>query len=302
MKKLIESDVKFIESEHKYINANGKELSGITKMINSLVFPEKYNGVSDEVLAAAAERGTLIHNMCEEFAINGTVQDFMPDEVANFVNLVNQHGIEFGKAEYLVSDGGQNFATMIDLLDKSKNLYDIKTTSTLDEEYLSWQLSCEAVLFEIQNPGVEVGKLFAIWLKNDRCELREIKRYPDEAIEALMVAWVDGTVFDNPMKKIAPIDLGTIEQIRNLETHIVELEETTKELKKQRERLTSGILAIMMDKGVKRWETDNVKITVKSAYQRSGIDTKKLQEEMPEVAKKYEKITTVKESLLITLK
>ena len=302
MKNLKESNVKFVADSHKYINEAGKELSGITNMINSLVFPEKYKGVSYEVLAAAAERGTLIHNMCEDFAINGTVNDFMPDEVANFVNLVNQHGIEFCKSEYLVSDGGQNFATMVDLLDKSNNLYDIKTTSTLDEEYLSWQLSCEAVLFEIQNPGIEVGKLFAIWLKNDRCELREIKRYPDEAIEALMVAWVDGTSFDNPMKKIAPIDLGTIEQIRNLETHIVELEEMTKEMKKQRERLTSGILSIMLDKGVKSWETEHVKITVKSAYQRAGIDAKKLQEEMPEVAKKYEKITNVKETLLITLK
>lgn len=302
MKNLKESNVKFVADGHKYVNEDGRELSGITTMIKQLVFPEKYSGASEEVLQAAAERGTLIHEMCEKFAINDTVNDFMPDEVANFVNLVNQHGIEFEKAEYLVSDGGQNFATMIDLLDKSNNLYDIKTTATLDEEYLSWQLSCEAVLFEIQNPGVEVGKLFAIWLKNDRCELKEVKRYPDEAIESLMVAWVEGSEFDNPMKKIAPIDLGTIEQIRNIETHIVELEETTKELKKQRDSLTSGILSIMLDKGVKSWETDHVKITVKSAYQRAGIDTKRLQAEMPEVAKKYEKITNVNETLLITLK
>ena len=168
---LKQSKIEFYKESHQYVNPDtGKELSGITGIIKDLVFQDKYAGVSEEVLKAAAERGTAIHEMCEEFAINGTVDAFIPDEVQAFINHFSIRGTKFIASEYLVSDE-QNIATMIDLVDEEGNIYDIKTTSTLDKEYLSWQLSICATLFEIQNIGKDAGKLYGIWLNGDRCDV-----------------------------------------------------------------------------------------------------------------------------------
>ena len=60
-----------------------------------------------------------------------------------------------------------------------ESLCDIKTTATLDKEYLSWQLS----MYELAI-GYQFEKLYCIWLpKGQIGELVEIERIPREKIE-----------------------------------------------------------------------------------------------------------------------
>lgn len=299
---LKQSKIEFFKESHQYVNPDtGNELHGITGIIKELVFPDKYAGVSDEVLNAAAERGTAIHEMCEDFAINGTVEAFMPDEVQAFVNRFSISGTKFIAAEYLVSDE-KNVATMIDLVDEEGNLYDIKTTSTLDKEYLSWQLSICATLFEIQNIGKDAGKLFGIWFKGDRCEVVEVKRLPDEAVEALLVAYLEGTTFTNPQKQLDSTDELQMAKLLEVEQSIIRIEDEAKRMKEVRQQYVDYMLKEMKDRGVKTLETDNIKITVKDAYKRTSIDTAALKKDMPELADKYSKESEVKESLIIKIK
>lgn len=299
---LKQSKVEFYKESHQYVNPDtGNELSGITGIIRDFVFPDKYAGVSEEVLKAAAERGTAIHDMCEQFAITGTVAAFMPDEVQAFVNHYSICGTKFISAEYLVSDE-QKIATMIDLVDEDGNLYDIKTTSTLDKEYLSWQLSICACLFEIQNIGKVAGKLFGIWLKGDRCEVVEVKRLPDEAVESLLVAYLEGTCFTNPMKQLDSTDEVQMAKIAEVEEAIIRLETQVKSMKEVRQQYVDYMLAEMKSRGVKTLETEAVKLTLKDAYTRSTIDTAALKKDMPDVAAKYSKESAVKESLIIKIK
>ena len=58
----------------------------------------------------------------------------------------------------------------------------------------------------------------------------------------------------------------------------------------------------MEEKGMKTFETENIRITYKAPQERVTIDTAKLKKENPLVAKAYEKTTQVKASLVITLK
>lgn len=299
---LKKSKIEFYKESHQYVNPDtGNELHGITGIIKELVFPDKYACVSEEVLNAAAERGTAIHEMCEEFSINGTVEAFMPDEVQAFVNHFSISGTKFINAEYLVSDE-QNIATMIDLVDEDGNLYDIKTTSTLDKEYLSWQLSICATLFEIQNIGKDAGKLFGIWLKGDRCEVVEVKRLPDEAVEALLVAYFEGTTFTNPLKQLDSTDELQMAKLLEVEQSIIRLEDEAKRMKEVRQQYVDYMLAEMKKRGVKTLETDNIKLTVKDAYKRTSIDTAALKKDLPDVATKYSKESLIKESLIIKIK
>lgn len=299
---LKQARVVFFEEGHRYITADGRELSGITSIINRLVFPDKYKGVDEQVLKEAAAKGTAIHEMCEEFAINGTVSDFMPDEVTNFVTMCSVNNLKFIDAEYLVSDGGQNFATKIDLVDEDCNIYDIKTTSTLDKEYLSWQLSICAALFEMQNPGVEVGRLYGIWLHDDRSALVEVPRLPDSAVEQLLISALEGDEFRNPLKLLAETERNEMTLIASCEAAIINLKEKIKELEATQKEAKVFMLAEMKKRGVKTLETDNLRITVKDAYERKSVDTDRLKKTRPEIYKEYEKTSKVSESLIITLK
>lgn len=298
---LKQSNVTFEKEGHKYTTADGRELSGITGIIKALVFPNKYAGVSEEVLKAAAERGTAIHEMCEEFAINGTVESFMPYEVKAFINHFSIRGTKFIASEYLVSDE-QNIATMIDLVDEEGNIYDIKTTSTIDKEYLSWQLSICATLFEIQNIGKNAGKLYGIWLKGDRCDVVEVKRLSDDAVEALLVAYLEGTEFSNPLKQLDSTDELQMAKLLEVEQSIVRLEDEAKRMKEVRQQYIDYMLTEMKNRGVKTLETENIKLTVKDAYKRTSIDTAALKKDFPEVVAKYSKESEVKESLIIKIK
>ena len=299
---LKQARVVFFEEGHRYLTADGRELSGITSIINKLVFPDKYKGVDQTTLSEAAAKGTAIHNMCEEFALSGTVSDFMPDEVTNFVTMCSVNNLKFIDAEYLVSDGGQNFATKIDLVDEDCNIYDIKTTSNLDKEYLSWQLSIGAAFFEMQNPGVEVGKLFGIWLHDDRSALVEVPRLPDSAVEQLLIAAMEGGEFHNPLKLLAETERNEMTLIASCEASIIRLKVQIKELEATQKEAKDFMLQEMKKRGVKTLETDNLRITVKDAYERKSVDTERLKKTRPEIYKEYEKTSKVAESLVITLK
>ena len=62
--KLIKSQVVFNPNEHTYMLGD-KELSGITSVISRQLFPDKYRDVPEYMLRKAAERGTMIHSICE---------------------------------------------------------------------------------------------------------------------------------------------------------------------------------------------------------------------------------------------
>ena len=90
----------------------------------------------------------------------------------------------------------------------------------------------------------------------------------------------------------------TINKLSLLEKELARLDEMEKEAKKQRE-----ILYGLMDKvGVKSIVTDNLLITKVNPTTSKTIDSKKLKEELPEIAEKYSKISNKKGYVKITIR
>lgn len=58
------SGVVFDEHRHLY-SLNGKPLKGITGMIGRQLFPDKYDGIPQDVLKKAAEYGSSVHSTIE---------------------------------------------------------------------------------------------------------------------------------------------------------------------------------------------------------------------------------------------
>lgn len=293
---LIKSPVEFNQELHTY-HLDGVELSGVTGMLKKTLFADKYAGISEEILKKAAAYGTGVHEAVELYHTLG-IDDGSP-ELAKYKELVG--GVTFEASEYLVSDN-ENIASSIDLVFTDKDghivLADIKTTyGGLDKNYLSWQLSVYAYLFERQNPGLHVDVLEGIWLRKGEGYTSFIERRPDEDVEKLIREFAEGS--ECTVSKSA----GVPAPILSLADSIADMERTIKTWTAKRDELKEKILQLMKDNNCDKVELDGrVLITRVAPTTREAFDSKAFKEAQPELYKQYVKTSEVKESLKITVR
>lgn len=198
---LRESGVLFNADDHTYM-LGSKQLSGITSVIKERLFPTLYAGVSEAVLAKAAERGTAIHSQCELLDNSGIESD--SDELRDYMRLVADNALTHLATEYIVTDG-ETYASGIDKVyqvsDTEVIIADIKTTSKLETDYVRVQTSVYKYLFERQNPGISVVGCIAIWLKPGKSCVKALEPLPSEFVEKVLysdepVSLLDGTDAD----------------------------------------------------------------------------------------------------------
>lgn len=184
---LKQSGVIFNEVDHTYTFL-GSLLSGVTSLLHRTLFASKYRGISAEVLAKAAAYGHNIHEQIELVDTLGVVSQ--TPAVQAYLQMKADLKLTTLANEYLVSDE-QYIASSIDIVFDDLTLADIKTTSRLDMEYLSWQLSMYAYLFELQNAGLKVPRLLAIWLPKPQYGKPMIVEVPRKSNDALkvLIAW-----------------------------------------------------------------------------------------------------------------
>lgn len=286
------SPVVFDKEEHTY-TLDGKQLHGITGMLSRQLFSNKYSGIPQHILDAAAKRGTEIHEDCEAYD-NGEAPKTQEGE--NYARLREEFMVIAN--EYTVSDN-EYFASNIDCVwfnGEEVILADIKTTSHLDEDYLSWQLSIYAYLFELQNPDLKVSKLYAVWLRGDIAKLVEVKRKDDDAVVALMNCERCGESY-----------LVPVEDEKALITHsavdiLIEAKQMAEYYTNRYKEIEEALLKAMADSGTKSWQTDRLKATYTPASTSDRFDSKKFQEENPELYKKYLTPSPRKETVRITIK
>lgn len=292
--KLINSEVRFDSATHTY-TLNGKQLSGVTPLLDRQLFKDKYSGIPDEILKKAAERGTYIHQCCE-LVDEGFVSDNL--EAVNYLSLKKKFNLQIEESEYLVSDN-ENYASCIDKVyrynDDTFYLGDIKTTYKLNKEYVQWQLSIYAYLFEKQNPGAKVASIFAIWLRGETHQLVELDRIDSEKVERLLYCDSHGLQYEE-QKETLPILFNEMEGM------IVDLETQLKALTEQKRALQDGLMRAMVKCGLYNWKGEKVSITRKTASTRKSFDKEKFELDYPNIYDKYIKESPVSESLLIKIK
>lgn len=294
MIKLVDSQVAFNQEEHTY-SINGIALKGITGMIKSQLFPDMYKDIPQYILDKAAERGTMVHESIELFDAGFEPKDTTP-EIENYKRIKRENELTTLANEYIVTDR-EHFASAIDLvLCKGEDiiLTDIKTTYTLDKEYVRWQLSIYAYLFELQNPDLKVSKLYALWLRDDKSEFAEVKRVESDTIKNLLQCEVEGRKFNT----ISKAD-NMPSEIKQAEKAVYTLVQQIKELEAQKKELSKGLLKLMQDNNVKTYKGEHITLSRKAASTREDIDKKKLKDEYPEAYAACMKITNISESLQI---
>lgn len=295
--RLNQSSVFFNQYEHTY-TLNGKTLSGVTSLLNRQLFKDKYTYISEEILANAAERGSLIHETIE--VVDSLGVESKLTEVIAYLDIKKKNNLKTLENEYLVSDN-EHIASSIDLVFDDYSLADIKTTSKLDKEYVSWQLSIYAYLFELQNPTLKAGKLYAIWLPRKQYgdpALVEVDRIPTDIVKELIECDKRGEQFRG---QIVPTKEQSLTIAQDVIDEVVTITRQLKDMKARYEELQQGLLILMKQNGVKSFKCDSLSLSYKEPTTRKSIDSKALESKYPDIYNELLKESTVKESLTIKI-
>ena len=293
--------VEFDELAHTY-TLDGKQLSGITGIIKDYLFPDMYKGVHERTLEAAAERGSSVHSQVQ-MIINGFPPARTDRSVEAFFDKMQ--GTEFIASEYLVSDL-HHFASSIDIVDSQLNLYDIKTTDKLNREYLSWQLSIYAYLFELQNPTLKAGALYGCHLRDGKANVIQVERINSEIIADFLCAAADNLPWSNPLERIDDTllkDQATqLARLAEIEDYLADFKARAKAMEDEKAKLTEGLLDIMEQRNVKTYKTDRLTLTRIDAHTSPKFDSTTFKRDYPQMYERYVKESNVKRSLRIAIK
>ena len=169
--------LEYDDDTHTYI-VDGVIVPSVTQILG-VKFGNKYAGVDHATLERAASRGTAIHEAIEKYC-KGDETQIEVKEVRNFRFLINYHVLNVLENEtpvIIAKDGTPIAAGRLDLILKDVNeertIADIKTTSTLDKEYLAYQLNLYRIGY-MQSYGIDITQLYGIHLREDKRKLIKI--------------------------------------------------------------------------------------------------------------------------------
>lgn len=161
-------ELEYIDETHTYL-VDGVIVPSITQILK-IKFGRKYEGVDKDILQRAADKGTELHEAIEKLCKTNEVEDIK--EVKNFMFLKKHYKFEVLDNEVpiiLFKDGKPIAAGRLDLvlkIDDKVGGGDIKRTSTLDKEYLAYQLNLYRIGYR-QCYGIEWKFLKGFHLRED---------------------------------------------------------------------------------------------------------------------------------------
>lgn len=293
---LIPSRVDFDKDTHTYL-LDGIVLQGITGRIHDRLFPNKYDGISEATLAAAAARGTLVHEaiqLHDQTAWSPTFEEVLQEPLYAAVDayeaMKQEAGLSVVDNEHLVTDG-HTYASAIDIVAEEADggcvLIDVKTTYSIDREYVSWQLSVYADFLEASNPTLTVKRLACLWIpirdgQVDKVQLIDVPRKASELVSKMLYTQ-ESLDFG-----LTPIDARLADL--NMQKALVEA---------QIEEARAEAREIMETNGMASWKTANATYTMRKATTQMRFDTRAFRAAEPAIYEKYAKAAEVPASLSI---
>lgn len=182
------------------------------------------------------------------------------------------------------------------------------------KEYLSWQLSIYAELFEAENPGYKVEGLACNWLRKDDDEFWIIDRKPSELVRELLsteyVLTDNGPVYFHHDPKVFGIgtDVTAVKSEANpivpqdVVGYFASLLRTAKETERKLENAKNALRAAMEQHGVKSYDFGSFSVTMTADSVANSFDSKRFKADQPELYKQYVTQKPKKGGLTIKLK
>lgn len=165
--------LEFEDANHIY-RIDGRAVPSVTQLLKNK-FGGKYDDVPVDVLKRAQEKGTQIHKIIECYC-NGFDDNSV--YTRNFKFLQKHYHFKPIESELpiILNFGGKMYGGRLDLIldfDGQDAVADIKTSYTLDREYLGYQLNLYRLGVE-QSYDYKIEKLYGIHLRDDVRKMVEI--------------------------------------------------------------------------------------------------------------------------------
>ena len=335
MIQLTQSQVVFSEKPHGYF-LQGVRISGITTLIKAAtglgVYAEASDYVRDFLIPKAGEKGTAVHNSIEKYDKTGekiTEYDLplnghldVSAQLENYIML--REGYEPVDNEYTVSDNIM-YASNIDnvwMKKETGGIYLVDTkTNNLDLypggeealiEYLSWQLSCYAYLFEMQNPGLKGEGLLGNWFRDAQCKQWVISRKDDSLIGELLDTTYEftelGFVYNVENRdRFAYVHTAVVAQEQNIVPQevvnfIATLLEEEKAAKERLDELKVRLKNAMLEHGIKSWDSGKFTATIAKDSITNSFDTTRFKKDHADLYEQYLKQSVRQGSFTLKLK
>lgn len=183
--------LEYADDSHTYI-CDGEIVPSITQILK-LKFGGKYNGVSKSVLQKASEKGTMVHEAIEKYCKYGYESDLPELRNFKFLQRAYKFNVLGNEVPVILSvDGEPVSAGRLDLviekigedgaLHGERGIADIKRTSTLDKEYLAYQLNLYRIAYQ-QCYGIKIDFLKGIHLREEKRKYVDIPINEEMAME-----------------------------------------------------------------------------------------------------------------------
>lgn len=294
--------INFDEQTHTYTNENGKVLISVTQLLKLAGISPNYDFVNEEVLKAAADKGSLIHKEIEDYIKKGEIG--FTKELHEFITYVKEQGIKVLASEKQVYN--DRVAGTIDLIFQYPNgkvIYaDFKTTSTVHKQAVSYQLSIYKDLDKDSEHEIDANYEDAdleVWhfLKDGSLEIHSVMEIAKPALDRLYESIATG----KPLEKTEE-EKQFLKELYDAEKVIAYYENEKKLAEENRNKVRDKIIEIMKEQGITKFENENISITYIAPTDAETFDSKRFKEENPNTYQEYVKITHKKESVRITLK
>ena len=294
----------FDSTSHTYL-CNGKMLMGLTGLMQKHSLGADYSGIPERVLAAAAEKGSQVHRLLQEYDEgNALLNEPLIEE---YRTAIHDAGLTHIASEYLVSDN-EVVATFIDKVYDTGipgmvDLADVKTTLKVHKRALAWQLGANVVLFERQNPGIKVRNVFCIHIDKDTRKLKglvPITPVSAEEVDALLLAEKEGRIYIDQYEEPSAELVLTDEELTAYVTQqadIARLKEQIKGIEETLKGLDKRVMDYMLEHDLVTLPGGGGEFRLKRAYERTTIDTERLRRMQPGIFEQYSKTTTVQASV-----
>ena len=342
------SEVIFDEDSHTYTR-DGKELSGITGLIHSVLKLGVYPGASPKAwqvyIPQAGYHGSCVHQAIYNLDTLGIetaefgekeheTQDygtviFPAQDVSaelGFYKEALPNGWSVYASEFIVDYG--DFASAIDSIwgddsdEEGDWLVDFKTNNLKAypggedglKTYLSWQLSCYAVMYERQTHR-KVKGLIGLWLGSDEYKKWDIVRQPDEQVIKLLNTVILPNPDYDPNNHESSRFIYINEEMQVEEAQIISTTsdltvppEITKAIadllraEKVAKAMKDRLRELMEQNGIVKWANDEFTATIGKPSKNISFDTARFKEEHPDIYAQYTKETEKKGSFTLKLK
>lgn len=284
----------FTDNKHIYSSRKVERYLSITTLLKEMGISPSYDGVNIEVLNKAKDYGEMVHSEIENYCKLDEVG--IADELQEFIKWSKKNKLNYVASEYKVHD--KRLAGSIDLIYQENGklvISDIKTTSKVHKDSVSWQLSLYRYLL-----GEKIEKATCIHIRPDLFEVIEIPLKNNEECKKLIDSYFNETVYE-----VALLEREQINKLFQLQAQLKNVEDVKKQLENKISSFKSSVLKEMDQRGLIKVELENdgnkLTITKVMPKDKETIDYETLLKDNPNIEiDKYKKYTPVKAYIKIS--